>query len=54
MIGNSIFVVSGTEGPHAIERLDLNGDDIINQEVIGNAPRSVIPILYPVSADFCV
>ena len=54
MSGNSIFVVSGRDAPNAIERLDLEGDEVANQEVIGYTDESVNPVLLEVSSDFCV
>ena len=57
----SILIVSGErfhpdfwkESP-SIERLDFEGDEIVNQDVIGSVDASTIPVLFESSADFCV
>lgn len=54
MIKNSIFIVSGSQLPHAIERLDFEGDQLIGQKVIGIAVENKIPVLFQASASFCV
>ena len=53
MINNSIFIVSGLEYPHTIERLDFQGDLLTHHEIIGNTDSSHIPVLFEVSADYC-
>ena len=53
MIDDSIFIVSGYEDPHPIERLELEGDVLVDQEVIGHTVYSSIPVLLKVSADYC-
>ena len=54
ILGDSIFVVVGSPtSPFAIERLDFQEDVLINQEVIGNADSSSVPVLFVVSADYC-
>ena len=59
MISGSIFIVGGSatevgENPEAIERLDFEEDQLVNQTVIGETVYSHIPVLFQVSADFCV
>ena len=54
MIENSIFFVSGVQSPFEIERIDLKGDELINQEVIGYNTPNYIPVLFGVTGDYCV
>ena len=54
MIDSSIFIVSGLSWPHSIERLDLQGDELINQDVIEYTEQGYRPVLYEVDAGFCV
>ena len=54
MIENSIFFVSGVQNPFEIERIDLKGDELINQEVIGYNTPNYIPVLFGVTGDYCV
>ena len=54
MIKNSIYIVSGDISPYDIERLDFDGDQLVNQGVIGYSVTTWNPILLEVSDDFCV
>ena len=54
MIKNSIFIVSGMEAPFEIERLDFEGDEMLNQRVIEYTDKSMMPVLYEVPVDYCV
>ena len=54
MIYNSIFIVSGYESPHSIERLDFHGDELIQATVISHAVKNEIPVLLEAPADYCV
>ena len=54
MYNDSIFLVSGYNDPYAIVRLDFEGDEMVNQEIIGNTVSTYLPVLFLVPADFCV
>ena len=53
MIENSIFIVSGLVSPNFIQRLDFEGDELLNVETIGESVNSPIPVLMQVSKDYC-
>lgn len=54
MIDNSIFTVSGIKSPYPIQRINLDGDTVIETERIGSAVKCAVPVLVEVSADTCV
>ena len=59
MIKNSIFIIPGYGsvyeiGKPSIERLDFDGDRLINKRVIGNSDEKLIPVLLEAPVNYCV
>ena len=56
LIENSIFIMPGYGylSPHAIERIDFEGDQLANKEVIGNMVGRSMPVLFEVPPGYCV
>ena len=53
-INNAVFIFSGTSPPYPIQRLDFEGDELVNNRVIAYSENSYIPILFEAPADYCV
>lgn len=65
MIGDSIFVFAGlykgyreVNPTYPIQRIDLDGEQIINTEIIGytisDYVKNTVPVIMAVPPDFCV
>ena len=56
MIDNSILIVPGlqTWDSSPMERLDFEGDRLVNQEVLGEIADEAGPVLMQVPFDHCV
>ena len=53
MIENSIIIVSGSSRPNAIQQLNFEEDQLIDQRVLGKTFSCNIPVLLEVPATYC-
>ncbi|CAG5111124.1 Oidioi.mRNA.OKI2018_I69.chr2.g5458.t1.cds [Oikopleura dioica] len=53
-INDSIFLFAGFGSNNTVQRVDIDGDEIKNSEIIGNhSADEAIPVLFQVSSGFC-